>query len=161
VDPRRRGRGSRRVHPIASPHVQVAGRCANAAGSPPTNPSEGDRMSVLTREALEASPLADLHAIAAELGLDGYRLLRKPELIDRILERQGGEEAAEENGDSEEAEREREARSRRRRGGRRRRRDADEERDEEGEEDEGSEPEAEERAEEKPEDRIVEGVVEL
>ena len=118
-------------------------------------------MSVLTREALEASPLADLHAIAAELGLDGYRLLRKPELMDRILERQGGEEAAGENGDSEEAEREREARSRRRRGGRRRRRDADEERDEEGEEDEGSEPEAEERAEEKPEDRIVEGVVEL
>ena len=42
-------------------------------------------MPVLHRDALEASPLADLHAIASELGIDGFRRLRKAELIDRIL----------------------------------------------------------------------------
>ena len=40
---------------------------------------------VLDRSELEASPLADLHAIADQLGLDGFRRLRKAELIDRIL----------------------------------------------------------------------------
>jgi transcription termination factor Rho len=48
-------------------------------------------MSVLDRASLEQSPLADLHAIASELSLDGYRRLRKDALIDAILERQGGE----------------------------------------------------------------------
>lgn len=47
-------------------------------------------MSVLDRSALEASPLSDLHAIASELGLDGYRRLRRPELIEAILARQEG-----------------------------------------------------------------------
>ena len=47
-------------------------------------------MAVLDRDALEQSPLADLHAIASELSLDGYRRLRKAELIDAIIERQGG-----------------------------------------------------------------------
>ena len=42
-------------------------------------------MPVLERSELEASPLADLHAIADQLGLDGYRRLRKAELIDAIL----------------------------------------------------------------------------
>ncbi len=56
-------------------------------------------MSVLDRSALESSPLADLHAIASELGLDGFRRLRKSELIDAILARQGGEEAPAGNGD--------------------------------------------------------------
>jgi transcription termination factor Rho len=51
-------------------------------------------MSVLDRSALEASPLADLHAIASELSIDGYRRLRKAALVDLILERQGGEPAA-------------------------------------------------------------------
>ena len=37
-------------------------------------------MSVLDRSALEASPLADLHAIASELSIDGYRRLRRAEL---------------------------------------------------------------------------------
>ena len=50
-------------------------------------------MSVLDRDALEASPLADLHAIASELGLDGFRRLRKAELIDAILSGQDGEAA--------------------------------------------------------------------
>jgi transcription termination factor Rho len=48
-------------------------------------------MSILDRAALEESPLADLHLIASELTLDGYRRLRKSELIDAILERQGGD----------------------------------------------------------------------
>ncbi|HZU39793.1 MAG TPA: Rho termination factor N-terminal domain-containing protein [Solirubrobacteraceae bacterium] len=51
-------------------------------------------MSILDRSALEQSPLADLHAIASELSLDGYRRLRKPALIDAILERQGGDGAS-------------------------------------------------------------------
>lgn len=53
-------------------------------------------MAVLDRSDLEASPLADLHAIAGQLGLDGYRRLRKADLIERILEGsngQGGEDA--------------------------------------------------------------------
>src|SRR3954471_6448621 len=49
-------------------------------------------MSVLSRSALESSPLADLHAIASELGIDGFRRLRKAELIDRIVAHQGGDE---------------------------------------------------------------------
>ncbi len=53
-------------------------------------------MSILDREALAASPLADLHALASELSIDGYRRLRKAELIDAILTRQGGEPAPEE-----------------------------------------------------------------
>jgi transcription termination factor Rho len=51
-------------------------------------------MSVLDRGALEDSPLADLHMIASELSIDGYRRLRRAELIDAILEKQGGEPAA-------------------------------------------------------------------
>ena len=47
--------------------------------------------SVLDPAELAASPLADLHVIANELGLDGYRRLRKAELIDAILVAQGGE----------------------------------------------------------------------
>jgi transcription termination factor Rho len=42
-------------------------------------------MAVLDRPELEASPLADLHAIADQLGLEGFRRLRKAELIDSIL----------------------------------------------------------------------------
>jgi transcription termination factor Rho len=51
-------------------------------------------MSVLDRSELEASPLADLHAIADQLGLDGFRRLRKADLIDAIL----GEPAKDGNG---------------------------------------------------------------
>jgi transcription termination factor Rho len=49
-------------------------------------------MPVLQRKELEDSPLADLHAIASELGLEGYRTLRKAELIGAILTAQGTEE---------------------------------------------------------------------
>jgi transcription termination factor Rho len=53
-------------------------------------------MSVLDRAALEESPLADLHALASELSIDGYRRLRRDDLIDAILERQGGADADDE-----------------------------------------------------------------
>jgi transcription termination factor Rho len=63
-------------------------------------------MPVLTRPALEASPLADLHAIASELGLDGFRRLRKADLVDAILARHegggAGDDAAPENGEARE-----------------------------------------------------------
>jgi len=51
-------------------------------------------MTVVTRDALEGSPLADLHAIASELGLDGFRRLRKADLVDKILDMTGGNGAA-------------------------------------------------------------------
>lgn len=51
-------------------------------------------MSVLDRSELEASSLSDLHAIADQLGLDGFRRLRKADLIDAIL----GEPAKDGNG---------------------------------------------------------------
>jgi transcription termination factor Rho len=47
-------------------------------------------MAVFDRSELEASPLADLHAIADQLGLDGFRRLRKAYLIDAILGEPGG-----------------------------------------------------------------------
>jgi transcription termination factor Rho len=46
-------------------------------------------MAVLERSELDASSLADLHAIADQIGLDGFRRLRKAELIDAILKRAG------------------------------------------------------------------------
>ncbi|MBF6621467.1 MAG: Rho termination factor N-terminal domain-containing protein [Patulibacter sp.] len=66
-------------------------------------------MTVLTRDLLTSSPLADLHALASELAIDGFRRLRREELIDRISERRSGDA-----GDADE----RPAGRRRRRGGR-------------------------------------------
>jgi transcription termination factor Rho len=51
-------------------------------------------MSVLDRSALEESPLADIHTIASELSIDGYRRLRRADLIDAILQKQDGTEPA-------------------------------------------------------------------
>lgn len=106
-------------------------------------------MSVLKRKDLEDSPLADLHAIASELGLESYRRLRKADLVDTILDASNGgsvaaadEEEAPDDAvlakveveDAEEREPdevtedetlERPARRRRRRGGRGRRNDED------------------------------------
>ena len=42
-------------------------------------------MPILDRQELEQSPLADLHAIASELGIEGYRRLRREELIEALL----------------------------------------------------------------------------
>ncbi len=119
-------------------------------------------MAVMERSELEASPLADLHAIADQVGLDGFRRLRKAELIEAILERTGGETGktgglAEEPTSSEPRE-EREPSARRRRTGRTRRSKttAEEPRPER------SPPEREEKEEKKGAvERQAEGVVEL
>ena len=58
-------------------------------------------MSVLDRSALDESPLADLHTIASELSIDGYRRLRRADLIDAIL---GEQPAAATETDSEDSE---------------------------------------------------------
>jgi transcription termination factor Rho len=60
-------------------------------------------MAVLARRELEESPLADLHALASELGIEGYRRLRRSELVDAILRSQGGEAAAEPGPEREDA----------------------------------------------------------
>jgi transcription termination factor Rho len=116
-------------------------------------------MTVLHRDALEASPLADLHAIASELGIDGFRRLRKDDLINRILERESGEETGGDDDDDggvasdivDEAAEESETRPRRRRGTRggrgRSGREADRDEDDEAPSDRR--------------DEVVEGVVEL
>ena len=60
-------------------------------------------MSVLDRSELEQSHLADLHAIASELGIEGYRRLGRDALIDAILSGGGGgggDSAAEEEEDA-------------------------------------------------------------
>ncbi|HEY3759066.1 MAG TPA: Rho termination factor N-terminal domain-containing protein [Solirubrobacteraceae bacterium] len=79
-------------------------------------------MAVLERSELEASPLADLHAIADQIGLDGFRRLRKADLIDTILDRSGGADAetGKQDGEEEDAASDRPA-SRRRRASRTRR----------------------------------------
>ena len=61
---------------------------------PARQPSEGasTTVSVLQRKELEDSPLADLHAIASELGIEGYRALRREDLVGAIMGAQGGEE---------------------------------------------------------------------
>jgi transcription termination factor Rho len=51
-------------------------------------------MTVLDRSELQASPLADLHLIADQIGLEGFRRLRKADLIDAILGEEGHAEDA-------------------------------------------------------------------
>jgi transcription termination factor Rho len=75
-------------------------------------------MAVLERSELEASPLADLHAIANQMGFDGFRRLRKAQLINAILGEPDVPEASEEGSDAED---DRPARPRRRRSTRTRR----------------------------------------
>jgi transcription termination factor Rho len=126
------------------------------------NPGEMTMSSVLDRSELEQSPLADLHLLANELGVDGFRRLRRDDLIDAILARQSGdatepapepdaEAEAEAETETDEAEEERKPRRGRRGGrGRGRARSADEDgaTDEDAGDDVGGE-------------KIVEGVVEL
>ena len=50
-------------------------------------------MAVLDRKELEESPLADLHAIASELGIEGYRRMRRDDLIEAMLASGGGADA--------------------------------------------------------------------
>jgi transcription termination factor Rho len=51
-------------------------------------------VSVLQRKQLEDSPLADLHAIASELGVEGFRAMRRDDLIGAILRAQGADDEA-------------------------------------------------------------------
>jgi transcription termination factor Rho len=116
--------------------------------------------------ALENSHLADLHALAAELGVERYRMLARPELVAAILERDpdasaperqeeaaGAEPAAEKPATEEKADEEPRPR-RRRRGGRGRR----SEREGEAEQPEGDEePESEEEETGEP----VKGVLDI
>src|SRR5581483_5502538 len=53
-------------------------------------------MPVLDRKELEESPLSDLHAIASELGIEGYRRLRREELIDALSGAEGAGDKAQE-----------------------------------------------------------------
>ena len=116
--------------------------------------------SVLDRSELEQSPLADLHLLGNELGVDGFRRLRRDKLIDAILARQtGGTELAGEVEveveDQEEEDEEARKPRRGRRGGRGRGRTV--RAAEEGATDEGAgDDEAEADA-----GKIVEGAVEL
>jgi transcription termination factor Rho len=104
-------------------------------------------MPIINAEDLEASPLADLHELASTLAIDGYRRLRKPELVEAILARQGEDGGAADAADDGSS---RGGRSRRRRG---RARDADP-----GEE---AAPAAESRRPAAAEPQLVEGAVEL
>ena len=56
-------------------------------------------MSVLQRKELDDSPLADLHAIASEIGIEGYRAMRRDDLVKAILSSQGDDGSAEESED--------------------------------------------------------------
>jgi len=108
--------------------------------------------SVLDRSELEQSPLADLHLLANELGVDGFRRLRRDDLIDAIVARQTGVDTGTDD-DAEEADDAEDRKPRRgRRGGRGRGR-TPRSADEDGATDEGA-------GEDEPE-KIVEGVVEL
>jgi transcription termination factor Rho len=86
-------------------------------------------MAVLERPELEASPLADLHAIANQIGLDGFRRLRKADLIDAILgepigsstAKSSSEDSDEQDSDSDSDSSDGDARPRRRRSPRSRR----------------------------------------
>ncbi|MEK6252624.1 MAG: Rho termination factor N-terminal domain-containing protein, partial [Actinomycetota bacterium] len=50
----------------------------------------------MTRAELDSKHLAELHARAAELGVPGFRRMRREELIAELLARDGGESASEE-----------------------------------------------------------------
>jgi transcription termination factor Rho len=145
-------------------------------------------MAVLDRSELQASPLADLHAIADQLGLEGFRRMRKDELIDAILgepggspgksadaggnESESGDASAEQESEARESAAPARARRSRFRTRRSRRTEAEQDAKPDGEpEPEGEpkfEPESKSEPERKPrrvqpakEESLVEGVVEL
>jgi transcription termination factor Rho len=130
--------------------------------------------SVLDRAALEESPLADLHVLANQLGVDGFRRLRKADLVDAIIAKQGGEDApaaASDDGD-EAPRRPRARRSRAKKPAEEDTAAAEEAAASAAEVDDEPEPDAEggrrrrggrrgRRDEEAADDRVVEGTVEL
>ncbi|HEX3510289.1 MAG TPA: Rho termination factor N-terminal domain-containing protein [Solirubrobacteraceae bacterium] len=125
-------------------------------------------MSALDRTELEASPLADLHAIAGQIGLEGFRRLRKAELVDAILGEPPTERPAAAEEDDEEPRRPRRRRPRRAAGDE----PSDEASPDDDEEEEKEEPRGGRgrgrgrgsragRAENGDEQRVAEGVVEV
>ena len=139
--------------------------------------------SVLDRPGLEKSPLADLHLLASELGVENFRRLRKADLIDALLDRQSGidtgaddveteaeaeaPEAEAPEAEAPEAEEPKGRPRRGRRGGRSRaRRDTDEDAGRDVEEEETPRVRSRDRdrdrdGDEGGEDKLAEGVVEL
>ena len=59
-------------------------------------------MTVLDRSELQVSSLADLHLIADQIGLEGFRRLRKADLIDAILGEEKVDDRAPDGGSPEE-----------------------------------------------------------
>jgi transcription termination factor Rho len=114
--------------------------------------------SVLDRSALAESPLADLHLLANELGVDGFRRLRKEDLIDAILTKQAGDDLARPEGGDTDDQPARASR-RGRRGGRSRARSADEDEDKPARGGRGPKPS--EKDDKPAEDKEIEGVIEL
>src|SRR5664280_2512482 len=106
----------------AQSRVPAAVQRGRTPTAPPLRKKEHP-MAVLERSELEASPLADLHAIANQMGLDGFRRLRKAQLISAILGEPDVPEASEEGSDAEDG---RPARPRRRRSTRTRRSNSEE-----------------------------------
>src|SRR5829696_4172120 len=109
-------------------------------------------MPVLDRNELEQSPLADLHAIASEIGIEGYRRLRRDDLIDALLSGEAPVSeptSGDEDSDADTASTSEEERPRRRsRGGRGRGRSRDERGDRDrGDRDRSERPERSERGE--------------
>ena len=109
-------------------------------------------MPVLDRNELEQSPLADLHAIASEIGIEGYRRLRRDDLIDALLSGEAPVSeptSGDEDSDADTASTSEEERPRRRsRGGRGRGRSRDERGDRDrGDRDRSERPERSERSE--------------
>ena len=107
------------------------------------------------RDALQGSPLSDLHLIAAEVGLDGYRRLRKADLVDAILAKvPGGDAEADAPAGDDDAADEAPKRRTRSRGGRgRRTRDSDDDTAEastEAKDEEADEPADKDKDEERP-----------
>jgi transcription termination factor Rho len=105
-------------------------------------------LAILDRAELERSPLADLHMIASELGIEGYRGLRRDALIDALLKQGGGGGAATNGGDADGEEAEKPAPRRRGRGARGRGRATALDSDDGGEDDDAEEPASRGRAKE-------------
>src|SRR5215208_2984241 len=132
-------------------------------------------MSVLDRSELEQSHLADLHAIASELGIEGYRRLSRDALIDAILAGDGGDSG--DGGDDAPSDEPSEEEKPRGRGRRLRlRRGRDEEEEESNDHDDGAElvlpegddaesaadePKAEEPEEKKEQEDVRTGVLDI
>jgi transcription termination factor Rho len=123
-------------------------RCG-AYSAPADGPDKDAPMPILARDELEQSHISDLHAIASELGIEGYRRLRRPELIDAIVAGSDGD-----SGDDDER-----PRPARRRGGRRKAAEADAEASEQ--ETEPKEPPTEPKEAEPEPEEVRTGVLDI